>query len=89
MYITLFIILRVKVGEIVLTRAHKTCFSFLFFKLAFSIYMYFTDFVFKSPKFVLFILRQIYLSTANGALYARREHFKRLVLYNTRLKETH
>ena len=31
---------------------------------------------------------KIYLSTGNGAEYARREYFKRLFLYYTFLKET-
>ena len=49
----------------------------------------------SSPKFQVNISKdgrektEIYLSTANGAQYARREHFKRLFLYKTFLKITH
>ena len=32
---------------------------------------------------------EIYLSTANGAEYARHEHFKKLFLYKSFLKEMH
>ena len=41
----------------------------------------------STTKFSSEDIQKKYLSTANGAYYARHEHFKRLFLYNTFLKE--